>query len=109
MSTRRVDVKRIATSNPETFLDVSVSYTDGWRDGQRVRGYRLSVGVIEDHHDGFIKYLIGQGGWGFLEPATRFNQRRMSRNLWLPRPPVRSMLNRSLSHRPGPPSPDVLA
>jgi hypothetical protein len=81
MSNRHVDVKRIATSKPETFLQVSVSYDEGVIDTSgyrsRPRGFYVHVGVIEDHNDGFIKHILGNGGRGLLETATRFNQKRM--------------------------------
>jgi hypothetical protein len=81
MSNRNVDVKRIATSKPNTFLQVSVSYDEGVIDTSgyrnRPRGFYLHVGVIEDHNDGFIKYIIGNGGRGLLETAQRFNQKRL--------------------------------
>jgi hypothetical protein len=81
MSNRRVEVKRIATSKPGTFLDVAVSYDDARNDfmgyGSRQRGYYLTVGVIRDDGDGFIKYLIGHGGKGLLELATRYSEKRL--------------------------------
>lgn len=81
MSNRNVTVKRIATSKPETFLEVSVSYDEGVIDTSgyrnRPRGFYLHVGVIEDHNDGFINYVIGNGGRGLLETAQRFNQKRL--------------------------------
>jgi hypothetical protein len=82
MSNRSVEVKRIATSKPSTFLQVRVSYDDAKSDflgyGSRVRGYYVIVGLIEDKNDGFIKTFVGRGGKGLLEAAARFNQRRLN-------------------------------
>ena len=78
MSNRRVDAKRIMTSTPGTFLDVSVSYSDGnsGHSGGRCRGYYVNVGHVHTR-DGMEFYTGGRGGAGLLETATRFNQKRM--------------------------------
>ena len=78
-SNRRVEVKRIATSKPETFLDVSVSYSDGnsGMSGSRSRGYYVNVGYVETR-DGMEFHVLGRGGAGLLEAALRFNQKRMN-------------------------------
>ena len=96
MSNRNVDVKRIATNKPETFLQVSVSYDEGMSDGfrNRPRGFYLHVGVIEDHNDGFIKYIIGNGGRGLLETANRFNQKRLKQLANLADNPENAALDR---------------
>ena len=98
MSNRYVDVKRIAANKPETFLDVSVSYDEGVNDTSgyrsRPRGFYVSVGVIEDHNDGFIKHILGNGGRGLLETAPRFNQRRLNQLADMARNPENEALNR---------------
>jgi len=97
MSNRNVDVKRIATSKPETFLEVSVSYDEGVIDTSgyrnRPRGFYVHVGVIEDHNDGFIKHIIGNGGRGLLETAPRFNQRRLNQLAEMARNPENQALD----------------
>ena len=81
MSNRYVDVMRIPTSEPAKFLEVSVRYDDAKSEfmgfGERQRGFYVVVSLIEDHNDGWTKLLVGRGGKGFLEPAARFNRRRL--------------------------------
>jgi hypothetical protein len=78
MSNRRVEIKRIATNKPGTFLEVSVGYRDGnseFSSGQR--GYYLNVSYVETR-DGWEFHVLGRGGAGLLETATRFNQKRLN-------------------------------
>lgn len=82
MSNRSVDVMRIPTTDPVKFLEVTVRYDDAKSEfmgfGDRQRGFYVVVSLIEDHNDGWTKLLVGRGGKGFLESATRFNQRRLN-------------------------------
>jgi len=98
MPNRSVEVKRIVTNRPNTFLQVRVSFDDAKSDfmgyGSRVRGYYVIVGLIEDQDDGFVKHLIGRGGKGLLEAAARFNQRRLGQLTDMARNPENEALNR---------------
>ena len=98
MKHRYVDVKRIATNKTNTFLEVSVSYDEGIIDTSgyrnRPRGFYVSVGVIEDHNDGFIKHILGNGGRGLLESAPRFNQKRLNQLADMARNPENEALDR---------------
>ena len=78
MSNRRVDAKRILTSTPGTFLDVSVSFSAGNTrvNGSVCRGYYVNVGYVYTR-DGTELYVGGRGGAGLLETTTRFSQKRM--------------------------------
>jgi hypothetical protein len=98
MPNRSIEVKRIATSQPGTFLQVRVSYDDARSDfmgyGSRVRGYYVIVGLIEDKNDGFVKTFVGRGGKGLLEAAARFNQRRLDQLADMARNPENAALDR---------------
>ena len=77
-SNRRVDVKRVATSKSGTFLEVSVGYHDGKSEfSNGARGYYINLGYVETR-DGMEFHVLGRGGAGLLEAATRFNQKRMN-------------------------------
>lgn len=80
MASRDVDVKRIATSKPGTFLDVSVRYRDGhnpFGSHNSPRGFYVQVSYVETR-DGMEFHVLGKGGAGLLETAARFNQKRLN-------------------------------
>jgi len=76
---RRVDVKKVPTNRPDVHLEVSVHYDDGNSPFGRSkeRGYYLQVSYIRTE-DGWRYHELGKGGHGLLEPAARFNQKRMN-------------------------------
>jgi hypothetical protein len=77
-SNRRVEVKRIATNKPGTFLEVSIGYRDGKSEfSSGARGYYVNVGYVETR-DGMEFHVLGRGGAGLLEAALRFSQKRMN-------------------------------
>jgi hypothetical protein len=102
-SNRRIEVKRIATSTPRTFLVVSVSYDDGKNSfmgyGDKPRGYYVSVSPVEVDAEEtapgvrFEKCVLGRGGKGMLETAGRFGQKRMNELVALARSPFNEALN----------------
>ena len=80
MSNRRIEARRVATNKAGTFLEISVSYDDAnnsFMGHDRPRGYYVAVSYLEER-DGMRYHLIGRGGRGLLETATRFNQRRLT-------------------------------
>jgi hypothetical protein len=71
MSQRTIKIARLATTKPQHFIEVSVSYTTG-------RGYSLGVWPIEDKGDGCFSCFLFSGASRFIEPAARFNYKRLA-------------------------------
>lgn len=76
MTTRRKKVQEIQLS-PQTLIEIEVSYHDGslWQ-----KGYSLHCQLISRTTTAGVTYRIMTGGEGIrqlIEPAARFNQKRL--------------------------------
>ena len=81
-SDRSVDIHRYATSVPDKFIDISVSYCEGgniWG-RENARGYYLHCGPVEiENWEGHTikKYTLFRGRKAKLEAAERFSQKQL--------------------------------
>lgn len=81
MSRETIVIAKLATTTPNKFLRISVSYTKGgmsYMSGTyKNRGYSLHVTPIEDKGDGGWSTILMSGCGHFFEPAARFNRARL--------------------------------
>ena len=69
----------LPTTQADHFIEVSLSWHDGWNGG--AKGYRLSIGPVTiKEHNGYKSkgFMLFSGYNKTIETAARFNARRLA-------------------------------